>query len=172
MSSRIIITILNAVSFFLKKFILKFFNWIDKKAHKIHIWRLKSKIHKVGENVYFFGQISIVEPQNLTIGSNCSLNHGVYINAFNPIVIGNDVTLSAHCMIVSTGIDIQGWVNHDKRHLKDKSIYIGDHVWIGANAVILPGVHITGNYVVIAAGAIVTKNITDSNTIWGGCLVA
>jgi acetyltransferase-like isoleucine patch superfamily enzyme len=43
---------------------------------------------------------------------------------------------------------------------------IEDDVWIGANAVILPGVTI-GKHVVVAAGAVVTQDVPD-NTIVGG----
>ncbi|WP_274617023.1 DapH/DapD/GlmU-related protein [Vibrio furnissii] len=45
-------------------------------------------------------------------------------------------------------------------------ITIGDNVWIGANATVLPGVFI-GNGAVIAAGAVVTKNVA-ANTVVGG----
>lgn len=156
------------VSYILRKLILKITYLWERKIHGFHVWQLKSRINKMGSNVYIYGDVDIIEPHNFTIGSNCSINHGVYINAFNPIEIGNDVTISAHCVIVSTGINIHGWLNNNKHHLNNKSIYIGDHVWIGANATILPGVHITGIFVVIAAGAVVTKDINESYTIWGG----
>ena len=45
-------------------------------------------------------------------------------------------------------------------------VVLRDHVWIGANAVILKGVEI-GRGAVVAAGAVVTKNIPP-NEIWGG----
>ena len=45
-------------------------------------------------------------------------------------------------------------------------VVIGDDVWIGANAVILPGVTI-GSHVVVAAGAVVTKDV-PANTLVGG----
>jgi acetyltransferase-like isoleucine patch superfamily enzyme len=54
----------------------------------------------------------------------------------------------------------------DEQGISTKSIIIGDDVWIGANAVILPGVTI-GNHCVIAAGAVVTKDVPD-NTLVGG----
>lgn len=43
---------------------------------------------------------------------------------------------------------------------------IGDHVWIGANAVILAGKNV-GSHSVVAAGAVVTKNIPEYE-LWGG----
>lgn len=43
---------------------------------------------------------------------------------------------------------------------------VGEKVWIGGNVTILPGITI-GNNVIIAAGAVVTKDVPD-NTLVGG----
>jgi len=60
--------------------------------------------------------------------------------------------------------------NHDPNNydafLPCEPIEIGNNSWIGANAVILPGVKL-GNHVVVAAGAVVTKSFSD-NFIVGG----
>lgn len=47
-----------------------------------------------------------------------------------------------------------------------KPIVVGDNVYIGVRSIIMPGVTI-GNNVIIAAGSVVTKNISD-NSVWGG----
>lgn len=127
------------------------------------------KVNKKGNNNNVFGKIDIINPYKITIGSNCSFNHGCYINAFNPITIGNDVTISAHACIVSTGIDYESWSKGKKKHQDYGEIAIGDHVWVGAGAMILSNVKITGQYVVIAAGAIVTKNVEVDHCIVAGC---
>jgi acetyltransferase-like isoleucine patch superfamily enzyme len=117
---------------------------------------------KHGDNINIYGNIDIIEPYNLTLSSKITLNHGCYINCINPVFIGNDVTISAGVKIISSGIDYHKWYSeHDKKHIYNDGIYIGDHVWIGANAVILPGIKITGKFVTIAANSVVTKNITD-----------
>ena len=56
--------------------------------------------------------------------------------------------------------------NIDAQGVCTKPIVIGNDVWIGANAVILPGVTI-GNHSVVAAGAVVTKDV-PANTMVGG----
>lgn len=123
-----------------------------------------------GKNNHINGKIVLVNCKNLSIGSNCSFNHGDYINAFNSIKICDDVTVSANVNIVSTGIDYIRWFETgEKLHLNGGDIYIGSHVWIGCGATILGGVHINGEYVVVAAGAVVTKDINESNVIVGGC---
>ena len=111
----------------------------------------------------------MINPRNIYIGEGCTINHGCYINAFNPIRIGNDVTLSANVSVISTGIDVENWMGGAKKHISNDGVEIGDHVWIGANAQILSGVHIKGPYVVIAAGAVVTKDINEPYCLYGGC---
>ena len=76
--------------------------------------------------------------------------------------------MSAGVKVISTGIDYKLWANGKKQHIKDNEIVIGEHVWIGANALILAGVKITGRFVVIAAGSIVTKDITEDYCIVAG----
>lgn len=153
----------------MKIIIRKIFSFLGRI---INIFRLKInklKIKQVGKNFMTYGKIDIINPWNLIVGSDCTLNHGVYINAFNPIKIGNDVTLSAGVKVISTGMNIKKWEKGAKEHVTDQDIYIGNHVWIGANSIILGGVHITGEYVVIAAGAIVTKSIKESHCLVAGC---
>lgn len=48
-----------------------------------------------------------------------------------------------------------------------KAITIGDNVWIGGGAIILPGVTF-GHNVVVAAGAVVTKSFVDDNIVLAG----
>ena len=110
-------------------------------------------VSKKGKNNYVFGHVDFVHYNNISIGNDCRFNHGAYINAFNPIILGNDVTISAGAKLITTGIDYQKWSNGQRVHISGKGIFIGDHVWVGANAVILNNVKITGEYVVVAAGA-------------------
>lgn len=134
--------------------------------------KLHSKIQlrnvKKGKNNNVFGKVDIVCPRNLSVENDCSFNHGVYINAANPIILGNDVTLSAGSKLISTGIDYRNWLNGQKRHLKNSGIIIGDHVWLGANSMVLPEVKITGEYVIIAANAVVTSDIKESYVVLAG----
>lgn len=153
----------------MKTIIRKFFSFFNKIKNIVRPLIKKMTIKRVGQNFMIYGKVDIICPWNLTVGSDCTLNHGVYINAFNPIYIGNDVTISSGAKVISTGINIEKWNKGEKEHITDQDVFIGDHVWIGANALILGGVHITGEYVVIAAGAIVTKDISESHCLVVGC---
>lgn len=150
------------------KIIIRIINFIKNRKRKLVQKMIAKSFKRCGKNFNIFGKIDVVNPENIVIGDNCSINHGVYINAINPIQIGNDVTISAGATIVSTGIDYKEWSNGNKFHIRNDGIVIGDHVWIGSKAQILSGVKITGKYVVIAAGAVVNKDIDQDYVVVGG----
>lgn len=150
--------------------------WLNKRKLKTtekkeakRILTFKNSIASCGEDLQLFNEPEIAFHSKLVIGNGCKINSNVYINARSGVTIGNDVTLSHGAKIISTGYDIEHWVNTgEKIHIENTPVHIGNHCWIGTNAVILPGVKITGEYVVIGAGAVVTKDITESKVIVAG----
>ena len=160
----------------IKNYILKLKSQINKfKQRLINKKILKRTIHfqkslsSCGANLSLFGDPIIFSPNRLNIGNNCKINHNVYINARSGVTIGDDVTLSYGSKIISTGYDIEHWVETgEKKHTEDTPVFIGNHCWICTDAIILPGVKITGEYVVVAAGAVVTKDITESRVVVAG----
>lgn len=160
------------------------FSYVKKKVKKHRLFREEKKRIKeqkklnasvyntvkfCGDNLIVYGPIDIFSPKNISIGTNCKINAYVYLNARSGITLGDDVTLSRGAKLISTGYDLDLFFNEGKRvHVTDKPIVIGNHCWICADAIILPGVEITGEYVVVAAGAVVTKSITESRVIVAG----
>ncbi|MBD5559891.1 MAG: sugar O-acetyltransferase [Clostridia bacterium] len=103
--------------------------------------------------------------KNIYVGDDFLANYNVTILDIAPVHIGNHVMIGPSTMIIT--------VNHPlsprgrRQHLgQAKPVTIGNDVWIGGNCTILPGVSI-GNNVVIAAGAVVTKDVPD-NCVVGG----
>lgn len=86
-------------------------------------------------------------------------NIGVYIQAMNGIIMGSNVGISPGCKLISSNHNNDDHLKHDD----SPPIRIGNHVFIYANSVVLPGVQI-GDNVVIGAGSVVTKDI-PSNSI-------
>jgi acetyltransferase-like isoleucine patch superfamily enzyme len=86
----------------------------------------------------------------------------VYVNAMAGIEFGDIVFIGPGAKIISA--------NHDpdnlEKHLPAHSMRIGSNVWIGANAVILPGVDI-GDGVIVGAGAVVTRPVPAGNVVAG-----
>lgn len=140
--------------------------YYDELIRKINsAYQLRHTKHGLAN--YVFGSIKIVHPEKTSLGCKCRINDRTYINASNGVSMGDDVTLSANCCILTTGLDYESWAKGERKHL-ETGVIIGSHVWVGANAVILPGISISGEYVVIGAGAVVTKNILESHCIYAG----
>lgn len=115
---------------------------------------------KFENNIYLsgFGKVEI--------GKNCQINEYVFIQGAQ---IGNHVMIAPHVSILcnvketrSTKIPMnkQGWIE------KNKKVVINDDVWIGRNAIILPGV-IIGSGSIVAAGAVVTKSFPPYSILAG-----
>lgn len=88
---------------------------------------------------------------------------GIYINGNNGIEFGDGVYVAAGVKIISANHDL----NDYGKHIKTKSIKIGNNVWIGANAIILPSVNVADGCV-IGAGAVVTKSFYQANCVIAG----
>ena len=136
-----------------------------KCMHKLsqEALRLIAELNSIDETFTLFPPFYSDCGKNLTIGKHVFLNSGCKFQDQGGITI-EDGTQIGHNVVLAT-------LNHslDPAHRKDvipAPIHIGRDVWIGANAVILPGVTI-GDGAVIAAGAVVTKDVPE-NTVAGG----
>lgn len=101
--------------------------------------------------------------KNITIGKDVFINSGCHFQDQGGITIG-DGSLIGHNVVLAT-------INHDLAPKNDRKnhyapIKIGNHVWIGSNATILPGVSI-GDWAVVAAGAVVTKDVLPYTVVGG-----
>ena len=115
------------------------------------------------------GNFSIGTGTDIRVFENGKLELGSgYINGYTQIVcaksikIGNDVAIARDVIIRDTDAhDIIG-----KKHEKIRPVIIGNHVWIGAKAMIMKGVTI-GDGAIVAAGAVVTKDVPPNSIVAG-----
>lgn len=143
-------------------------NKYNKKI-KMYTKSTISRLLSCGTGLAVLGEVELISSERITIGNNCKINSRVFMNGRSGITIGDNVTLSYGAKLISTGYDVEHWMKTGERiHFDDKPIYIGDNCWIGTDAIILPGVKITGEFVVIGAGAVVTKDITESRVLVAG----
>jgi maltose O-acetyltransferase len=103
-------------------------------------------------------------PEGISCGNALVINPQVYFAAKGGIEIGDNVTISAGAKILSSSLIVENGTII-RKHIH-KKVTIGSNVWIGAGAIICPGVTIHSN-TIIAAGAIVTKDL-PGNFIYGG----
>ena len=104
---------------------------------------------------------------NITIGDNCSINPYCIIYGVADTIIGNNVLIAGHCMIIPNNH------NYSRKDIsiRDqgntfKGIIIEDDVWIGHGCSILDGVTISKGSI-IAAGSVVNKSVPPYS-IYGG----
>jgi acetyltransferase-like isoleucine patch superfamily enzyme len=91
---------------------------------------------------------------------------GLHNTIIGPVTIGSHVNLAQGITVTALNHNFSdSTLRIDEQGVSTTPVVIGDDVWIGANAVVLPGVHI-GRHVVVAAGAVVTRDVPD------GCVVA
>ena len=122
---------------------------------------------------FWLGKQSVIESfccinnavGDVTIGDHTRI--GIHSTIIGPVCIGSHVHLAQ-------GITVTA-MNHryddkkrriDEQGVSTQPVVISDDVWIGANAVILPGVTI-GRHAVVAAGAVVTKDVPDYCMVGG-----
>ena len=109
----------------------------------------------IGENSMVQAPLSGVALDRLKIGNNVFINSNCLAMARGGITIEDDVMLAANVQLLSNNHD-----EYDRLVLLCKPIHIKKGAWIGAGASILPGVTI-GEYAIVGAGAIVTKDVGD-----------
>lgn len=122
---------------------------------------------------FWLGRKSVVESYccinnavgDVTIGDYTRI--GIHCTVIGPVCIGSHVNLAQGITVTALNHNFGDAARRiDEQGVSTRPVTIGDDVWIGANAVILPGVTI-GCHCVVAAGAVVSKDVPD-NTLVGG----
>lgn len=99
---------------------------------------------------------------HIEIGEHSVINRGVYLDGRAGVRIGNNVNVSHQVLIQSLSHDPQS----PHFNCEVKPVTIEDYVWLGARALILPGVTI-GEGAVVGAGAVVSKDVPPYSIVVG-----
>lgn len=126
--------------------------------------RENATLHCHGNFTMYEGAEIIIEKQaTLEVGNNTYINSSA-INCGNHISIGDNCAIASNVLIQDTDYHP---LNYDGRQKPiSMPIAIGNHVWICANAIVLKGVTI-GDGAVVAAGAVVTKDVPANSLVTG-----
>ena len=169
---RFINIIIKIIRIFPKRIRIFLFKLITYRQSKIfallRYCLLYTLIKKCGRNVYVGTNVEFKGMENLTIGDNVSIHKDSYIDAEGEIIIQNDVSIAHNTSIISTN---HTWNDNSipikYNPMEKNKIMIENDVWIGAQCIILAGVHIY-NRTIVAAGAVVTKSFKEKNIVLGG----
>lgn len=115
-----------------------------------------------GWHTSFYPSVKIWAPWNIEIGNFVAIDDEVNLYSVAKITIGTKVAISREAFICTASHDI----SRPERPLVTAPIVIADGVWIGARAMILPGVRI-GEGAIVAANAVVTKDVEPWTVVAG-----
>ena len=144
-------------------------NQVNIKRNKVKPCTLwldeESKLTCKGSFTMYEGSaIVVIKGGHLELGDQSYINESL-IQCASTIKIGNHCAIAGGVLIQDT--DFHPILNENgKEKTITKPIAIGNHVWICANAIILKGVNI-GDGAIVAAGAVVTKDV-PANSLVGG----
>ncbi len=134
-----------------------------RALQRLKRWFLSEPIDR-GSLQFRYPKVQFENPQNISVGARVFIGADCLLIAKSSIAIGDD-TMIAPRVIIATG-------THDPAQNPMwkiailRPVSIGEHVWIGAGAMILPGVKI-GDHAIIGAGAVVSKHVPDRAVVVG-----
>ena len=134
--------------------------WFPLSRAKSAILRLFGA--HVGRGLVIKPNVRIKYPWRLTVGDHCWIGQECWIDNIAEVYLAEDVCLS-QASYLCTG-------SHDHRRpefdLIARPIHVGAGGWVGARAVLLPGVTV-GRGSVVGAGAVVAANVEDGDVVAG-----
>jgi len=159
---------------FAKKILNRFYNyWLDFQIACLwvlgyapsHVFRqilFKLNGIKLGHKSTIHIGARFYQPKNVVIGQGTIVGDHATLDGRDKLTIGDHVDIASEVMIFNGEHDIHS-ENFDP---VTAPVIIEDYVFIGPRAIILPGVRI-GRGAVVAAGAVVTKDVLDSTIVAG-----
>ena len=119
---------------------------------------LKQMFGKIGENCYIEPPLhSNFGGRHIFMGNNVYANYNLTLVDDGNIYIGDNVMFAPNVVVATAGHPIIPELRMKGLQF-NKDVHIGKNVWVGAGAILMPGVKI-GDNTVIGAGSVVTKDI-------------
>lgn len=121
---------------------------------------------KVGERVVLYPGLWIMPVRGLELGDDVDLAKGVLITGKGGVSVGDRTLVGYGTRIISSNHKVSETGTIFGSGHEHSPVRIGEDVWIGAGCTILPGVSI-GRRAVVAAGAVVTKDVREGEVVAG-----
>lgn len=132
-------------------------------SFRIWLYRL---LFPIGENCIFAHHIQFIIPHtfskaNLEIGNFVEIGHSTIIDYTGGVVIKDHVWISEEVMVFTHDHIVNTKELKKNQNIKASSLVMEEDSWVGARAIILPGVQRIGKGAVIGAGSIVSHDVDD-----------
>ncbi|WP_240619667.1 sugar O-acetyltransferase [Blastococcus sp. TF02-8] len=118
---------------------------------------LEELLGAIGEGTEIRPPLRVDYGSNIRIGARCFANFGLVALDVAAITIGDDVQIGPNVQLLTPTHPLEPGPRRDKWEAA-QPITIGDNVWLGGGAIVLPGVTI-GENTVVGAGAVVTRDL-------------
>lgn len=125
-------------------------------------WFYKAMGASIGKHTVLCRRVEVLLPKGLSVADNVAVGWFAELDARGGIFVNHDTNISSHVKLITGSHD----VDDPEYTAYFRSINIGHHCWLGTGAIVLQGVTV-GDGAVVAAGAVVTKDI-PSYEVWGG----
>lgn len=150
--------------------IWSFYQWFflfipGRLGHRIRGAMMGFFFKKSGKRITIKENVEIYQPWNLELGDGSGFGRNNIIDCTGGIRIGDNVRFGPNVVIATMNHAKKGGVIGKDIKTK-KAVDIGCNCWIGAHVTILPGVKI-GDNCIVAAGAVVTKDVLANTAVAG-----
>jgi maltose O-acetyltransferase len=130
--------------------------------HAVRNWIFRLAGGQIGRGSAIHMGARFFQPNGITIGEDSIIGFRAFLDGRASLVIGDHVDMASEVMIYNSEHDI----NSDDFHATVAPVKIGDYVFVGPRAIIMPGVKI-GQGAIVAGGAVVTKDVPDFAIVGG-----
>jgi len=117
---------------------------------------------KIGRGSKIHMWANFFQPKNIKIGEGSIIGDHIFLDGRSKLSIGNHVDIASEVLIYNSEHDVEA----EDFSAREEPVEIGDYVFIGPRAIILPGVTI-GKGAIVAAGAVVSRNVPDFTMVGG-----
>jgi maltose O-acetyltransferase len=138
-----------------------------KIFYRIKFLCLRKIFNFCGENVIIKSRCYFGNGSKLSIGNNSQLGQNARL--VGPIKLGNNVMMGPDVIIMGVSHDISRLdipMNDLSLEGIENQVCIGNNVWIGTRAILMPGISI-GDNSIVGAGAVVTKSFPSNSVLAG-----
>lgn len=145
--------------------VLAQYNATDADDQSVRMVLLRDLFGAVGDGADIQARFSCDYGYNIRVGRNCFINYNCVFLDCAPIEIGDDLQMGPAVQLytgthpLDRKLRVAGWETSGR-------IRIGDGVWFGGGAIVLPGVTI-GDGCVIGAGSVVTRDVPPDSLALG-----
>lgn len=162
-SREVLMKVINRIYNYFLDFELMLLRWVGYiPIHIVRKFFYKLAGIKIGKKATIHMWANFFEPKNISIGDGSVIGDHVFLDGRAVLNIGKYVDIASSVMIYNSEHNLES----ETFSVKEEKVQIGDYVFIGPRAIILPGLTI-GKGAVVAAGAVVTKDVPEFSIVGG-----